>query len=89
MADADRKDIADKALDLVVYGPVGLALYLRDTAPHFARLFVAYRHPKLLLYRLEFRLERHARHPEETDRSDLLRVGFHDLIPGASAPLGS
>jgi len=41
MADADRKDIADKALDLVVYGPVGLALYLRDTAPHFARLFVA------------------------------------------------
>ena len=41
MADADRKDLADKALDLVVYGPVGLALYLRDTAPHFARLFVA------------------------------------------------
>lgn len=38
---ADDKDAAQKAKELLVYGPVGLALYLRDTAPSFLRLFVA------------------------------------------------
>lgn len=38
---ADDKDPAEKAKELLVYGPVGLALYLRDTAPSFLRLFVA------------------------------------------------
>jgi hypothetical protein len=34
-------DATDRALELFVYGPVGLALYLRDTAPSFLKLFVA------------------------------------------------
>lgn len=35
------KDAAEKAKELFVYGPIGLALYVRDTAPSFLRLFVA------------------------------------------------
>ena len=31
----------DRALDLVVYAPVGVALYLRDTVPTFVNLFVS------------------------------------------------
>lgn len=38
---ADDKDAAEKAKELFVYGPIGLALYLRDTAPSFLKLFVA------------------------------------------------
>jgi len=38
---ADDKEPAERAKDLLVYGPLGLALYLRDTAPSFLRLFVA------------------------------------------------
>jgi hypothetical protein len=34
-------DAADKALELLVYGPIGFALYLRDTAPSFLKVFVA------------------------------------------------
>jgi hypothetical protein len=37
----DDHDAADKALELLVYGPLGFALYLRDTAPSFLKLFVA------------------------------------------------
>ena len=38
---ADDKDAAEKAKELFVYGPIGLALYVRDTAPSFLKLFVA------------------------------------------------
>jgi hypothetical protein len=38
---ADDKDTTEKAKELLVYGPIGLAMYLRDTAPSFVRLFVA------------------------------------------------
>jgi hypothetical protein len=38
---ADEKDAGERAKELLVYGPIGLALYLRDTAPSFLRLFVA------------------------------------------------
>ena len=31
----------DRAMELFVYGPIGLAAYLRDTAPSFLRLFVS------------------------------------------------
>jgi hypothetical protein len=31
----------DRALDLLVYAPVGVALYLRDTVPTFVNLFVS------------------------------------------------
>jgi hypothetical protein len=34
------KDAAEKAKELFVYGPIGLALYVRDTAPSFLKLFV-------------------------------------------------
>ena len=37
---ADDKDTAEKAKELLVYGPIGLALFLRDTAPQFLRMFV-------------------------------------------------
>ena len=37
----DDKDTTERAKELLVYGPIGLALYLRDTAPSFLRLFVA------------------------------------------------
>jgi hypothetical protein len=35
------QDAIDRAKELLVYLPVGLALYLRDTAPTFLRLFIA------------------------------------------------
>jgi hypothetical protein len=38
---ADDRSTTDQALDLLVYGPLGLAMYVRDTAPSFLRLFVA------------------------------------------------
>jgi hypothetical protein len=37
----DDHDSADKAMEFLVYGPIGFALYLRDTAPSFLKLFVA------------------------------------------------
>ena len=37
----DEPSGADRALDLLVFGPIGLAAYLRDTAPSFLRLFVS------------------------------------------------
>ncbi len=37
----DERSTTDQALDLLVYGPLGLAMYVRDTAPSFLRLFVA------------------------------------------------
>ncbi|HKA92505.1 MAG TPA: hypothetical protein VKE97_01780 [Acidimicrobiia bacterium] len=38
---SDDQKAADKALDLFVYAPVGVALYLRDTVPTFLNLFVS------------------------------------------------
>jgi hypothetical protein len=38
---SDEKDTTEKAKELLVYGPIGLALFLRDTAPQFLRMFVA------------------------------------------------
>jgi hypothetical protein len=32
---------SERALDLLVYGPLGLALYMRDTVPTFLKVFVA------------------------------------------------
>jgi hypothetical protein len=37
----DDNSTSEKALDLFVYGPLGLALYVRDTVPTFARVFVS------------------------------------------------
>ncbi len=37
----DDRSVTDQALDLLVYGPIGLAMYVRDTAPSFLKLFVA------------------------------------------------
>jgi hypothetical protein len=37
----DDKDTVERAKELLVYGPVGFALYLRDTAPSFMKVFVA------------------------------------------------
>ena len=37
----DDRSTTDQALDLLVYGPLGLAMYVRDTAPSFLKLFVA------------------------------------------------
>jgi hypothetical protein len=37
----DAQKAADKAIDLFVYAPVGVALYLRDTVPTFLNLFVS------------------------------------------------
>jgi hypothetical protein len=34
-------DASDKALEYLVYAPIGFALYLRDTAPSFLKVFVA------------------------------------------------
>ena len=36
-----ERDVAERAKELFVYGPIGLALYLRDTAPSFLQLFVS------------------------------------------------
>jgi hypothetical protein len=38
---ADRNDTLESALDLCVYGPIGMALYARDTVPGFMRAFAA------------------------------------------------
>ena len=38
---ADENDTAEKAKELLVYGPLGLALFMRDSAPQFMRMFVA------------------------------------------------
>jgi hypothetical protein len=38
---ADEKDASERAKEILVYGPIGLALYVRDTAPSFLKLFVA------------------------------------------------
>ena len=38
---SDDQKAAEKALDLFVYAPVGVALYLRDTVPTFVNLFVS------------------------------------------------
>jgi len=37
----DEPSGTDRALELLVFGPIGLAAYLRDTAPSFLRLFVS------------------------------------------------
>jgi len=37
----DDRSATDQALDWLVYGPIGLAMYVRDTAPSFLKLFVA------------------------------------------------
>ena len=37
----DDKDTGERAKELLVYGPIGLALFLRDSAPQFLRMFVA------------------------------------------------
>jgi len=37
----DDRPATEQALDLLVYGPIGLAMYVRDTAPSFLKLFVA------------------------------------------------
>ena len=38
---ADDKDTVERAKEILVYGPIGLALYMRDTAPSFLNVFVA------------------------------------------------
>lgn len=38
---SDAKESIERAKEVLVYGPVGLALYLRDTAPSFMKVFVA------------------------------------------------
>jgi hypothetical protein len=38
---ADDKDTMERAKELFVYGPIGLAMYVRDTAPSFLKVFVA------------------------------------------------
>jgi hypothetical protein len=38
---SDGQKAAERALDLLVYAPVGVALYLRDTVPTFVNLFVS------------------------------------------------
>jgi hypothetical protein len=38
---ADRNDTLESALDVCVYGPIGMALYARDTVPGFMRAFAA------------------------------------------------
>lgn len=37
----DEKDNVERAKELLVYGPIGLAMYVRDTAPSFLKVFVA------------------------------------------------
>jgi hypothetical protein len=38
---ADRNDSIESVLDLCVYGPIGMALYARDTVPGFLKAFAA------------------------------------------------
>jgi hypothetical protein len=35
------KDTVERAKEILVYGPIGLAMYVRDTAPSFLKVFVA------------------------------------------------
>lgn len=37
----DAQKTAERAIDLLVYAPVGVAMYLRDTVPTFVNLFVS------------------------------------------------
>jgi hypothetical protein len=37
----DAQKTAERAIELLVYAPVGVALYLRDTVPTFVNLFVS------------------------------------------------
>jgi len=37
----DDRPVSEQALDWFVYGPIGFAMYVRDTAPSFLKLFVA------------------------------------------------
>jgi hypothetical protein len=37
----DDRRVSEQALDWFVYGPIGFAMYVRDTAPSFLKLFVA------------------------------------------------
>jgi hypothetical protein len=37
----DDRPVTEQALDWLVYGPIGFAMYVRDTAPSFLKLFVA------------------------------------------------
>jgi hypothetical protein len=37
----EEPDATERAKEVLVYGPIGFALYLRDTAPSFLKLFVA------------------------------------------------
>ena len=38
---SDDPNPTERALDLLVYGPLGLALYVRDTVPTFLKVFVS------------------------------------------------
>ncbi len=38
---ADDQNPSERALELLVYGPLGLALYVRDTVPTFLKVFVS------------------------------------------------
>jgi hypothetical protein len=38
---SDDQNPAERALDLLVYGPLGLAFYVRDTVPTFLKVFVS------------------------------------------------
>lgn len=38
---SNAKEPIERAKEVLVYGPVGLAMYLRDTAPSFMKVFVA------------------------------------------------
>jgi hypothetical protein len=35
------KDTVERAKEILVYGPIGLAMYVKDTAPSFLKVFVA------------------------------------------------
>jgi len=38
---SDAKEPIERAKEVLVYGPIGVAMYLRDTAPSFMKVFVA------------------------------------------------
>lgn len=38
---SNAKEPIERAKEMLVYGPIGLAMYLRDTAPSFMKVFVA------------------------------------------------
>lgn len=68
---ASGNDALEKALRLFVYGPVGFAAYLRDTAPTFVNVFVA----------------RGRREVEHVKRAVETRLGLASPEPEPSAPL--